>query len=223
MIVEDIEKLINEITMHFNTNYKASTGVLVPKNVLGGWGDKDDTIHRFSDDFLNNLKDPLKFLIETKVYGDDEYDVIPDDIKELTTDFILDYDSNSGYNGTLIDLTTAQEMYKYNISFIIRDRDFEKKRQATLVPKKGEEEEWYKTVNSYTISRRPKFDHFSQLNDNEYKQHKDLQYKRETMGNDRAVHVDRMNSTVSEQMRQYFLADIYRQTTQNTMKNEDIF
>ena len=65
MIVEDIEKLINEITMHFNANYKASTGVLVPKNVLGGWGDKDDTIHRFSDDFLNNLKDPLKFLIET--------------------------------------------------------------------------------------------------------------------------------------------------------------
>ena len=223
MIVEDIDILINQISSYFTTNYKPSTDVLVPKNVIGGWDDTSDTIHRFSDDFLKQLNSPLKYLIETKVYGDEEYDVIPDDIKELTADFILDYDSNSGYNGTLIDLQTAQEMYKYNISFIIRDRDFEKKRQVTLVPKKGDEEEWYNTVNSYTIARRPKFDHFGQINEDEYRQHNDLRYKRETLGNDRAVHVDQMKSTISEQMRGYFLADIYRQTTVNTMKDEDIF
>ena len=223
MIVENIDNLIADITKFFNTNYSASDPIIVPGNVIGGWGLNTTTTRRFSEDFLNNLSEPLISLAETKIIGDEEYDVLPDDIKEVTADFIINYDSTSGYNGTKMDLQTAQEMYKYNLSFIIRDREMAMRREVTLVPKEGEEAQWFENVNSYTLARRPKFDHFSQLHDDEYKEFKDLQYKRERQGNDKSIQSDNMVSTMSEQMRSYFLADIYRQTTNNTMKNDDIF
>jgi hypothetical protein len=223
MIVENIDNLIADITKFFDTNYNPSDPIIVPGNVIGGWGENTTTTRRFSDDFLKHLSEPLISLTETKIIGEKEYDVIPDDIKELTADFIINHDSTSGYNGTKIDLETAHEMYKYNISFIIRDREMVMRRNVTLVPKEGEETQWFENVNSYTMARRPKFDHFSQLHDNEYKEFKDLQYKRERQGNDKSIQSDNMVSTMSEHMRSYFLADLYRQTTDNTMKNDGVF
>lgn len=223
MIVEDLSKLSQDIQTYFNANYTPSKTINVPGK-YGGW-DSDETLsRRFSDDFFSYiLLNVLEEVKQEEIVNNKIVFTLPDNIQENTIDFILNYDANTGYNGTRLDLNSALQQFKFQLSYSIRDNEMQKRRLVTIPPKNKEEEKvWYDNLNTYTLQPRPMFDHFAQNKKDEYKRFDSIQYKRGRQETGRNDYVDTLHSTMSEYAQSYFLNDIYTQTTDNTFKQEGI-
>ena len=217
MIVQNFDTLVESITNSFRANYTASTPVKIDP-LASGWK-KSNEERRFSEDFLKHALLPtLKRASTQRIYGDSVKDVLPDDINSMVSDFILEYDEDKGYNGTKMDLASAENEFYYRVSFKLRDTEMEARRAITVPPSDDNRAMWQKQVNAYTITPRPQYDHFAQGNDQEYKQYDTLEYKRSTVPTQKSLYVDNVRNTVSQTTQNYILNDIFTTTTTNTYK-----
>lgn len=217
MIVQNFDTLVDSIAKSFRANFAASAPVTIDP-LASGWEEKNDK-RRFSDDFLRHALLPtLKRASTQRIFGDSVKDVLPDDIESMVSEFILEYDEDKGYNGTKMDLTSAENEFYYRVSFKLRDTEMESRRAITVPPSEDNRAMWQKQVNSYTITPRPRYDHFAQGNDQEYKQYDTLEYKRAAVPTQKSLYVDNVKNTVSQTTQNYILNDIFTTTTSNTYK-----
>ncbi len=223
MIVEDLNKLSEDIQVYFNANYTPSKTINVPGR-YGGWETDETLSRRFSDDFFSYiLLNVLNEVKQEEIVDNKIVFTLPDNIQQVTTNFILEYDAETGYNGTRLDLDSALREFKFQLAFSIRDKEMEKRRLVTLPPKSKEDEKvWYDNLNTYTLQPRPSFDHFAQIDKDEYKQFDHIRYKRGRQETGRNDYVDTVHSEISEYAKSYFLHDSYTNTTDNTFKPKNI-
>ena len=222
MIVQNFDTLVDSIANTFRVNFAASAPVKIDSLASGWEGESDE--RRFSEDFLTHaLKRTLKRASTQRIFGNMVKDILPDNINSMVNDFILEYDEEKGYNGTKMDLTSAENEFYYRISYELRNTEMEARRAITLPPSAASQALWQKQVNAYTITPRPQYDHFAQGDDQEYKQYDTLEYKRATVPTQKSLYVDSVKTTLSEATQNYILNDIFTATTTNTYKPKNIF
>tara|TARA_B100002051_G_scaffold209120_1_gene200547 strand:- start:52 stop:729 length:678 start_codon:yes stop_codon:yes gene_type:complete len=222
MLVKDIEPVVKNISEYFTTNYKPSNPVDVT-GVEKGWTfseqSKESGNGVFSDDFLSiSLPRVLEKCASDRIVDGEILRYLPDDIHQRTADFILNYDEIHGYNGVLMDLRRAEAQFSYQLGFSIRSNEMDRRRTVTNVPEDGKEAEWYAQINQYTRLDRPRFDHLSQVHEEEYKALFDpsTPYRRGRLGSQKQSQTDRLHKNLSEYTQTYVMHPSHRRVTPNT-------
>jgi hypothetical protein len=223
MLVEDTTTLAVKIAEYFQNNYTPSNPIAVSST--SGWpvseqGDDAGT-RRFSNDFLEiSLPKVLKRCADVRISNEKMHLFLPENIFDLTAQFILEYDEIHGYNGVMMDLKRAESQFSYQLGYSIKSHEMEVRRSVVNPPKEGMEQEWYSQVNAYTRLARPKFDHFSQEDDDEYlrKFDPDTPYARGRIGMQRHSAADASHTNMSEYAQSYLMHPSFRATTTNTVE-----
>ncbi len=229
MLVEDTATLAAKIAEYVKNNYTPSNPITVsssdwPVSEQENDAGKNDTKTRhFSNDFLEiSLPKVLEKCADVRISNEEVYLFLPENIFDLTAQFILDYDEIHGYNGVTMDLKRAESQFSYQLGFTIKTHEMNVRRAVVNPPKEGTELEWYKQVNAYTRLARPKFDHFSQEEDDEYLRKFDpnTPYARGRLGMQRNAAVDAAHTSMSEYAQTYLMHPSFRATTTNTVDEE---
>ena len=221
MIVQDTKALAAKIKASFEAIYKPSNVVRLKKT---DW--KDQRLDRvFSDDFLTvALPHILSRVAQVDMTAEGAIQFrLPDDLEDMVHQFVLQHDSQVGYNGTKEDLKLAENQFVGTLSFAVNDEEMKRRVDACTVPEK-DDKEWGESMRSYTMAPRPRFDHFSSTDQEAYEKEKqtvafDIRTNRVVVATGRQDTQDAVRFDQSELAHCYFLDDVNRQSTSGTVSS----
>jgi len=222
MIVQDTTALAAKIKASFEAIYKPSNVVRLKQT---DW--KDQRLDRvFSDDFLTAaLPHILSRVAQVDLMGHEGTVQfrLPDDLEDMVHKFVLQHDSEVGYNGTKEDLKLAENKFVGTLSFAVNDEEMKRRVDACIVPGK-DDKGWGESMRSYTMAPRPRFDHFTSANKEAYEKEKetvafDIRTNRGVVATGRQDTQDAVRFKQSELAHCYFMDDVNRQSTNRTVSS----